>query len=251
MNPEDHKFSSLGRLLAGVVHDINTPIGSILSNNEVIIRALAMVARDLEQGTEESLQHARKTLDTCSSLAQVDKIACERISGLIRGIKGFARAESNEMRKVDLAEQITNTLKLVRGEYGRRVKFETNVGELPKVECSPGRLNQVLLNLVVNAAQAIDGEGTVTVSAEREADVVHIAVRDTGGGIPEHLQECIFHSGFTTKPSGEGTGLGLTISKQIIEEGHRGSLAFETAPGQGTTFHIRIPIEQPRKQDGD
>lgn len=239
---EEHKFSSLGRLLAGIVHEINTPIGSILSNNEVIIRSLAILAKDLDENSEKSLRHARTVLETCSSLAQVDKIACERISGLVRGLKGFARAPSTEIRRIDLGEQIINTLKLVKGEYGRRVKFVTEIGDLPPVEANPGKLNQVVLNLVVNAAQAIECDGTVTVSAVREENMVHIAVRDTGKGIPPDVVSRMFQSGFTTKPAGEGTGLGLTISRQIVEELHGGSLTFDTAAGEGTTFHIRIPI---------
>jgi two-component system NtrC family sensor kinase len=238
----EHKFASLGRLLAGIVHDINTPIGSILSNNEVILRSLELLKKDLAENTPRSIAHAREIVETCRSLALVDKIACERIGAVVRGLKGFARAEDGEFRKVDLGEQIANTLKLLHGEFRRRIVFETHTSDLPPVSCSPGKLNQVLLNLIVNAGQAIEGEGQITITAVTEGEQVHISIRDTGKGIPPELHDRIFQSGFTTKPAGEGTGLGLPISKQIVEELHRGALWFETEPGAGTTFHIRIPI---------
>ncbi len=248
MSPEladishEHKFASLGRLLAGIVHEINTPIGSIFSNNEVILRSLELLKKDLAENSPESIEHARQIVETCRSLALVDKIACERIGAVVRGLKGFARTEEGEFRKVDLAEQIANTLKLLHGEFRRRIVFETHIAELPKVSCSPGKLNQVLLNLIVNAGQAIEGEGRVTIAALREGDRVHVSVADTGKGIPAEMRDRIFQSGFTTKAAGEGTGLGLTISKQIVEELHHGSLWFESEPGEGTTFHLSIPI---------
>jgi two-component system NtrC family sensor kinase len=124
---------------------------------------------------------------------------------------------------------------------------ETNFGEIPEVECYSHLLNQVFLNLLVNAGQAIEGEGKITVSTRREGDCVHVSISDTGRGIaPEHRQK-IFSSGFTTKEAGIGTGLGLPISRQIVEESHGGTLDFESKAGAGTTFHIRIPIEQGRK----
>ncbi len=238
----EHKFAVLGRLLAGIVHEINTPIGSILSNNEVIVKSLELLRKDLNENTPQSIAHARHIVDTCRSLAQVDKIACERIALVIRGLKGFARAEEVEFRLVDLGEQIANTLKLVHGEFGRRIVFETRMEELPKIRCNAGKLNQVLLNLIVNAGQAIEGEGRIAIQARRDGEMVHISIQDSGKGIPDAMRERIFSSGFTTKPAGEGTGLGLNISKQIIEVVHGGSLDFESVPGEGTTFHIRIPM---------
>jgi two-component system NtrC family sensor kinase len=238
----EHKFAALGRLLAGIVHEINTPIGSIFSNNEVILRSLELLKKDLADGSAESLRHAREIVETCRSLALVDKIACERIGSVVRGLKGFARTEDGEFRKVDLAEQIANTLKLLHGEFRRRIVFETQIADLPKISCNPGKLNQVLLNLLVNAGQAIEGEGRITITGALEGDRVHISVRDTGKGIPAEMRDRIFQSGFTTKPTGEGTGLGLTISKQIVAELHHGSLWFESELGEGTTFHMTIPI---------
>lgn len=244
---EEHKMASLGRLLAGIVHEINTPIGSIFSNNQVALRSLEMLKNDLEHLTGETAAHARALVSTCHSLAEVDKIACERIGGVIRGLKSFARADSDELHRVDLCEQVSGTLKLVRGEYGRRIVFENLVPpDLLHVECYPGKLNQALLNIIVNAAQAIEGTGNVTIRASAGAGSLEIRIHDTGKGIPESVREKIFQSGYTSKPAGQGTGLGLGLSKRIIVDLHGGELDFESAPGEGTTFRIRLPLEQKR-----
>jgi two-component system NtrC family sensor kinase len=247
---EEYKMASIGRLLAGIVHEINSPIGSILSNNQVILRALERVQEALAGGDPASLAKAKGLVETCRSLAAIDKIACERISEVIRGLKTFARVESSELRKVDLNEQIRNTLKLTQGEFRNRITVETDWGELPPVECHASMLSQVFLNLLVNAGQAIEGPGKITVRTRREDGWVHISISDTGHGIRLEDRPKIFAGGFTTKPVGVGTGLGLSISKQIVEETHGGSLDFESEVGVGTTFHIRIPTEQGKPAAG-
>lgn len=246
---EAHKMASLGRLLAGIVHEINTPIGSILSNNEVILRSLDIIKKHLGDDQPAATQKAKDILETCRSLAAVDKIACERISSIIRGLKTFSRVDTADLKKIDVRENIENTLKLTHGEFRRRITIETDFGEVPPVECHPQMLNQVLLNTIVNAGQAIDGEGKITIRTRLEGDRVHIAISDTGKGIAPEDRAKIFGAGFTTKPVGIGTGLGLNISKQIVEETHHGSLDFESEPGAGTTFHIRIPVRQTDNQE--
>jgi signal transduction histidine kinase len=244
---EDHKLASIGRLLASIVHEINTPIGSIISNNEVVLRSLEMLRETLGGCDSPGLERARKILDTCHNLASVDKIACERIISVVRGLKTFARVDSSELRKVDLNENIRNTLKLTQGEFRRRIHVETDLADLPEVECHPQMLNQVFLNLLVNAGQAIEGEGKIIVRTRQENGCVHISIADTGRGIKPEDRHRIFSSGFTTKAVGVGTGLGLSISRQIVEEAHGGSIDFESTPGVGTVFHIRIPITQERR----
>ena len=246
---EEHKMASIGRLLASIVHEINSPIGSILSNNQVTIRSLELLKQALASSERPSLEKATRLANTCLSLAAIDKIACERISDVVRGLKTFARVDSSELRKANLNEQIQNTLKLTHGEFHRRITVETDLGELPPVECHGNLLNQVLLNILVNAGQAIEGEGKIVVRTRREGDCVHISIADTGRGIRAEDRPKIFAGGFTTKPVGIGTGLGLSISKKIVEETHGGSLDFESEVGVGTTFHIRIPIEQAKKTE--
>jgi signal transduction histidine kinase len=241
---DEHKMAALGRLLAGIIHEINTPIGSIASNNQVMLRSLEMVKNALTDPQPAKLNRAHDILDTCLSLAAVDRIACERIISLIRGVKTYSRTGQAELCSVDLNEQLRNTLKLMHGEYRRRVMVETDFGELPMVQCYARMLDQVFLNLLVNAGQAIEGEGRVRVQTRLEGRAVRVSISDTGRGMTAEEKQKIFRQGFTTKPVGIGTGLGLSISREIVEEKHGGKIGFESEPGVGTTFHIHIPLEQ-------
>src|SRR4051812_26862144 len=165
---ELHQFAAIGRLLAGIVHEINTPIGSIFSNTDVILRSLEMLEPLLTDGRPESIEKARRIIGTCQNLASVDRIACERIRSVIRGLKCISRVDDSEPRKVDINQHLRDTLKLTQAEFRKRVSVEADFGELPEVECYPQMLNQVFLNLLVNASQAIDGEGKITVRTRVE-----------------------------------------------------------------------------------
>ena len=248
---EAHRLASLGRLSAGIVHEINTPVGSILSNNEVILRSLdrikALLSQALASGSPPPAK-AMEMLDVVAGLANVDKLACERISGVVRSLKTFARVSEHDRRKVDVNELVHHTIKLSGAVFRRRITFVPDLAELPEVDCFPALLSQVLLNLVVNAAQAIEGEGIVTVRTRVDGSQVHIAVADTGHGIRPEDHAKIFRAGFTTKPIGEGTGIGLALSREIVVDTHGGSIGFESEPGKGTTFHVRIPIAPQRKE---
>jgi signal transduction histidine kinase len=249
---EAHKMASLGRLAAGIVHEINTPIGSILSNNETIRRSIDSLKKqlaDCQAANQPPPDKAVSILDTLASLADIDRIACERIYAVIRSLKTFARVNESDLRTVNIHELLLNTLKLSGCVFRRRVNTVTDFAELPEVECYPGLMSQVFLNLVVNASQAIQGDGTVTVRPRLEDDWVHIDISDTGTGIPPEARPKIFSAGFTTKPFGEGTGLGLAITREIVEDTHGGTIDFETETGVGTTFHVRIPVNQRQKQE--
>jgi len=246
---ELHQFAAIGRLLAGIVHEINTPIGSVFSNNDVMLRSLVMLEELLADGSPQALEKARGIVATCHGLAGVDRIACERIRSVIRGLKTISRVDGPEARKVDLNEHLRDTIKLTQAEFRRRVRVETDFGELPEVECYPQMLNQVFLNLLVNAGQAIEGEGTVTVRTRAGDSAVRISIADTGRGMTPEQAARAFEAGYTTKPVGEGTGMGLAISREIIEEKHGGVIDCESQPGRGTTFHIRIPVRQIRSAE--
>lgn len=246
---EAHRLAFIGRLSAGIVHEINTPVGSILSNNEVIRRSLDRIKKSLSEAQQSGSPPPPKVmemLDMVTGLAAVDKLACERISGVVRSLKTFARVSERDLRKTDINELVAHTIKLSAAVFRRRISFVADKAELPEVECYPALLSQVLLNLVVNAAQAIEGEGTVTVRTRQEGAMVHISVSDTGHGIRPENREKIFRSGFTTKPIGEGTGIGLALSREIVVDTHGGTIDFESEPGKGTTFHVRIPIAPKR-----
>jgi signal transduction histidine kinase len=150
------------------------------------------------------------------------------------------------MREVDLNESLRDTLKLTQAEFKRRVMVETDFGDLPPVECFPQMLSQVFLNLLINAGQAIDGEGVIRVRTALDGDSVLISIADSGQGMTPEQKARVFDAGFTTKAIGEGAGLGLSISKEIVEEKHGGSIDFESERGRGTTFYIRIPVRHER-----
>jgi two-component system NtrC family sensor kinase len=243
---ELHQMASAGRLLAGVIHEINSPLGSIFSNSEVILRSLEGLDTLLEEGSPDSLEKVRRTIESCRNLSAVDRIACERIRSVIRGLKSFVRVDTGDRRVVSLNEQLRDTVKLAHAEFGKRVELEADLDDLPAVECFPQALNQVFLNLLVNACQAIDGDGRITIRSRLENGWVHVSIADTGRGMSPEEQARAFQVGFTTKPLGEGIGIGLSIAKEVVEERHGGSITFESEPGVGTTFHVRIPVRQTR-----
>jgi two-component system NtrC family sensor kinase len=247
---ELHQMASIGRLLAGILHEINTPLGSVFSNNETLGKSIEMLGPLLSRAAPVDLARATRILESMRQLVAIDQIACDRIRSVIRGLKTVARLDSNEPRRIDLNQYLRDTLKLTQAEFRRRVAIETDFGDLPEVECFPQMLGQVFLNLLVNASQAIEGQGTITVRtglADNGA-TVHVSIADTGRGMTPEQQAKAFQAGFTTKAVGEGTGLGLSIAREIVESKHGGSIDFESAPGAGTTFHVRIPVDQTRSR---
>jgi two-component system NtrC family sensor kinase len=183
-----------------------------------------------------------QVVEACRSLAEIDRIACERIRGLVRGMKNFSRVDESDPVPMDLNKELADTVRLAACEFGSRIHCALDLGELPEYTGYPQMLNQVFLNLVVNAAQAIRSEGKVAVRTRREGDSIHVSIADTGSGMtPEHMAR-LFQSGFTTKPHGEGTGLGLSMSREIIEDRHGGSINAESEAGAGSTFHIHLPL---------
>jgi signal transduction histidine kinase len=243
---EARQMALIGRLQAGILHEINTPIGCIFSNNEVLLRSIEKLQQLLSDPQPAALANANRILTTCHRIASVDKIACEHISCVIREVKTLARVDPSDLRQVDLNENLRNTLKLTQAEFRRRIVVEMDFGELAEVECYPHLLNQVFLNLLINAGQAVEDEGKITIRTREESGYAHVSMSDTGSGMTPEQQKKVFISGFTTKPAGMGTGLGLEICRQIVEDRHGGTISFESAPGAGATFHVRIPIRHSR-----
>jgi signal transduction histidine kinase len=246
-----YQLTAVGNLLASIIHEVNTPIGSILSNCQVEARDLESL-KQLLAGARISQEpppvKSVELIDTIESLLAVDKIACERIMAVVRGLKTLCGGSCGEFVKSNINEILDNTIKLARCEFRQRVKVETDYGALPEICCEPHQMGQVFLNLLVNAGQAISGEGTVVVRTRSDGRMVHVSVTDSGSGIaPEHRDK-IFSAGFTTKPAGAGTGLGLAISKDIVVGRHGGVIDFESELGRGTTFNVRVPVVQPPEQ---
>lgn len=265
------RLESIGQLAAGIAHEINTPIQYVGDNTRFLQQTFADLApildacRDLAkcQNEKARLKTAQAIVDL-SEKADLDYLAGEvptailqtlegvdRVAQIVRAMKEFSHPGSDTHSPVDLNKAVENTLTVARTEWKYVAdvvkEFDT---DLPLVPCLIGELNQVFLNLIVNASQAIaqvvgDGaerKGTITITTKRAGEWVEIRIADTGAGIPEEVQAKIFDPFFTTKGVGKGTGQGLTISHAAVKR-HGGTITFETKPGEGTTFIIRLPLD--------
>jgi signal transduction histidine kinase len=253
------RHESIGRLAAGVAHEINTPIqylsDSVKFITEGVSELLAHVdalhaAQAPKAESNEDIEYLREELPP--ALKRVSE-GLARIAEIVRSLKDFSHADQNHMCGVDLNRAINSTLVVTRSEYAAVADIETDLAPLPDVMCHGGQINQVLLNLVVNAADAITDvvgrtgcRGVIAVRSRAEGDQVVIEIQDTGGGIPESIRGAIFDPFFTTKEVGKGTGQGLAIARNVIVKGHGGSLDFTTESGVGTTFTVRLPVKPPR-----
>jgi signal transduction histidine kinase len=241
-------MASLGTLAAGIAHELNTPMGAIHSNADVERRAVRLIRgilRDPSVASKLGPQpRLERTLRIFDDMNQMTLEAAERVTKIVQSLKSFARLDQPALEWVDLHEGIESTLTLMEHLIKDRIQVVRNYGELPKVKCYASQINQVFANVLSNAAQAIDGSGSITITTGQEQGDVVIRVADTGRGIkPEHLER-IFDPGFTTKGVGVGTGLGLSITYRIIES-HQGSIHVDSQPGRGTTFTLRLPITSP------
>ncbi|HSA07706.1 MAG TPA: ATP-binding protein [Candidatus Gastranaerophilales bacterium] len=227
---QSEKMASLGQLVAGVAHEINTPLGSVNSNNNIVQKCLEKIKEDIKNpDIVEILEEALKT----------NSEAIKRINNLVKSLKNFARLDEAEYQEVDIHEGLKSTLMLINHEIKNRIEIITEFAELPKIKCYPNQLNQVFMNILVNAYQSIEGAGEIKIKTQKQDNKVVITISDTGKGISkEHLSR-IFDPGFTTKGVGVGTGLGLSICYQIIEK-HNGKIFVESEEGKGTTFRIEF-----------
>jgi two-component system NtrC family sensor kinase len=240
------KMAVLGQLVAGVAHEINTPLGAIKSNTDTLMRSLDKLAALGDDPSEQAAARRLKFLDTGRQVNAVNVQAIERIVAIVNTLRQFARLDQAEVGTVDLHEAIDNTLTLVQHQLKHRVEVKKLYGDLPPVECLPDQLNQVFMNLLVNAGQSIDGKGTITITTWIEGQTVGIEFRDSGKGIPREQLGRIFDPGFTTKGVGVGTGLGLSIVQRIVDE-HHGRIEVESEPGRGTAFRLFVPVRRPRE----
>lgn len=237
------KMASLGMLVAGIAHEINTPLAAINSNTDMFIRSFEKLRIKLGSPDGDP-RDALTTICVMENLANVNLTACQRLDGIVKTLKNFARLDEEDFKLVDIQEGLDSTLELTAHLNRNRIKVIKEYGDIPKIRCYANQLNQVFMNLIVNACQAIDRNGTLTIRTRASVSQVHVEISDTGSGIdPKHLSK-IFDPGFTTKGVGVGTGLGLSISYKIMQE-HAGSIDVESKKGKGTTFTVNIPIENP------
>jgi len=185
--------------------------------------------------------------DDISDLLSESLGGLQRVKRIVQDLKDFSHISDSEMLWANLEDGLESTLNVVWNELKYKAEVVKDYGKLPEVECIPSQLNQVFMNLLVNAAQAIQEHGKITLRTRQEDDNVRIEIADTGCGIPQEIINRIFDPFFTTKPVGTGTGLGLSITHGIIRK-HNGRIDVSSEPGEGTTFSITIPIHQPQSR---
>jgi len=255
---QQEKMASIGQLVAGVAHEINNPTGFVMSNLGTLGkyggRLLSFIAaQDEALGTltrpelTERLAGLRRQLKIDHIMADLPSLVTEslegteRVKSIVQNLKSFSRADDSQCQLTDLRDCIESTINIVWNELKYKVTLKREYGELPPILCYPQQINQVIMNLLVNAAHAIDTQGEITVRTWRDGEAACLAVSDTGCGIAEQHRARIFEPFFTTKEVGKGTGLGLSISFNIVKK-HGGDIAVLSEPGRGTTFTVTLPM---------
>ncbi|MFN3430868.1 MAG: sensor histidine kinase, partial [Candidatus Sericytochromatia bacterium] len=250
------KMAALGLLVGGVAHELNNPLTCITGGMELLEERLADMRRligAVEDGVDAATIKALKAEADLESLPrelEVLMAACregaERAGAIVQNLRDFSRQDAFEMQPVDLATCLRSTVALVRSAYKERVTFDLALADdAPRVLGSAGHLNQVFMNLIVNACQAIEGEGTVAVTLAPDDAGVSVNIADTGPGIPDSVRERIFDPFYTTKPAGQGTGLGLAICLGLVEK-HAGRISVDSRIGEGTRFTLCFPAIEER-----
>jgi signal transduction histidine kinase len=265
------KLEAIGQLAAGIAHEINTPVQYVNDNVHFLrnafghivelgdrLRAMCegAVAAPVTRAALDELAAFEDDIDVAFLRERVPRAfdasteGIKRIASIVQAMKEFGHQDNGIKSQVDLNRALATTLEVTHNVYKYVADVETDLGELPAVTCLGGELNQVFVNLIVNAAHAIGdkvGEtgdrGTITLRSRCDGDAVVISIGDSGTGIPETVQQRVFDPFFTTKEVGKGTGQGLAIARSIVVDKHGGRLWFDTTPGVGTTFHVALPIE--------
>ncbi|AIO37743.1 his Kinase A domain protein [Burkholderia cenocepacia] len=256
---QSEKLASIGQLAAGVAHEINNPIGFISANLNTLrtwVRTLLDVIAAHEAAMPQLEPRTRDALAAMRGAADLDYVRDEivtlidesidgalRVRRIVQDLRDFSRPGSGEWSVVDVHAGLESTLNVVHNELKYKADIVREYGDVPHVECLPSQLNQVFMNLLVNAAHAIPARGVITIRTSSDGDQVSIAISDTGTGMTPDIVRRIFDPFFTTKPVGQGTGLGLSVSHGIVER-HRGTIDVTSEPGRGTAFCVRLPIRR-------
>ena len=239
---QSQKMASLGKLVAGVAHEFNNPIGAVLSSNNTLkvgIRKFEAACDEAKNTVCQARPETQRVLAAMENSQRVIEEGAQRVAAIVKRMTAFARLDESEIKRVDIYESLEDTIFMFQHELKPGVTFRKDFDELPLITCYPARLNQLFLQLFRNANQAMEREGEIVVRTRRDEDAVHIAISDTGRGIPQQDLDKIFDPGFTTWGVGVGVGLGLSICYQIVQENH-GRIEVESKVGRGTTFTIII-----------
>src|SRR5579859_578221 len=236
-------MASLGALVAGIAHEINNPLAFVANHLTTVTRGVETLVPEIEghlsAGGGRTLDKVRQRLDAM-------RLGVDRVEDLVVKLRTFSRLDEAEVKMIEIEASIESVLTLLQHKLTDRLTVVRRYGDVKWVSCYPGPLNQVIMNVVANAIDAIEGEGTITISTDRVDAMLAIAISDTGGGIPPAIRDRVFEPFFTTKPFGAGTGLGLSISYGIVQR-HGGLLEIRSEEGRGTEVVIKIPIEPERQ----
>jgi signal transduction histidine kinase len=256
---QSEKMAAIGQLAAGVAHEINNPVGYVNSNLGTLrgyVESLFTMldaygdAKLADEQQATRLAELRKKLELdylkqdALELLDETQDGVQRVRRIVQDLKDFSHVDEAKWQWADLHKGLDSTLNIVWNELKYKAEVIKEYGALPEVECIASQLNQVFMNLLVNAAHAIEERGTITLRTGHDGDTVWVQVADTGKGIPPENMQRIFEPFFTTKPVGKGTGLGLSLSYGIVKR-HGGTLGVESRVGTGTTFTLRVPVRQP------
>jgi two-component system, NtrC family, sensor kinase len=263
---QSDKMAAIGQLAAGVAHEINNPIGFVNANLSTLksyittlldlINTYEQVADELPSSVQIRLSSYRQTIELDYVRQDVIELLAESAEGLdrvkqiVQDLKDFARAGEAVWQEADLLKGLDSTLNVVWNELKYKAKVHKEYGELPLVRCVPAQINQVFMNILVNAAHAIDKMGDIWLTSGRDGEWVWVQIRDNGKGMSEAVRTRIFEPFFTTKPVGQGTGLGLSLAYGILKK-HKGRIEVTSAEGVGTTFTLYLPIAGPDSIEPD
>jgi two-component system, NtrC family, sensor kinase len=257
---QSEKLATIGQLAAGVAHEINNPIGYIASNMQVLsdysknlidlVNELASILPDQSRKALFAKYDFDYLKDDVPLLVKQSEEGIGRVVGIISDLKDFSHIDEAEFTLADIHQGLQSTLNIVNNEIKYKAEVIKEFGVLPEIECMPAQLNQVFMNLLVNAAQAIDGKGTLRITTACEGNWVSIAIKDSGKGISTEQREKIFEPFYTTKPKGMGTGLGLSLSQTIIDK-HGGRIELESQIDKGSCFSVWLPIRQTNQSKFD
>lgn len=243
---QSEKMAALGKLVAGIVHEINTPIGTINSTADTLSRSIENIVEGLE-GTPslDSVKNNRQFQNSVNALRDSNPItmaASERITRIVSSLKAFAHLDEATWQEADLQEGMENTLTLLEHEFKDKIEVVREYGEIPIVTCNPGDINQVFMNLLQNAAEAIENSGKISIRTSEKDGNVYIQITDTGRGISPRRRERLFDPAIVKKGSRMKAGLGLFTSANIVQK-HNGRIEVESEVGKGSTFTVILPVQ--------
>jgi signal transduction histidine kinase len=240
---QSERMASLGQLVAGVAHEMNNPVSAVRSMAASVTTATGKLRTQVSAG-DVNPEQIRPVLDIIDDASNVIDEGTRRITRVVNDLKSFAKLDESDLQRTDINKELEDTVELLSHVMQPGVAVKMDLGTVPEIVCYPAQLNQVFLNLLLNANEAIDGEGVIALETRRRGDKVRATVRDTGHGIAASDIDKVMEPGFTTRGPGVGTGLGLAICYQIIRD-HGGEITIDSAVGEGTSVTIELPAEGP------